>query len=198
MGYQTPIRDDTFGFTVEIDPRVSETHHRDTIRPPPTATKSVFRTFPKVPKSFPVGIEIAMGDQASRIQVPNIATGVRIEDTISHRWGVRVQFKGDGKPTVWVSNHGYEVEPVVPGQKPKMTEQMIAQAEADKIPQTIDVMLAVGQPSGTRYPAHVQILADATWDDLIQASHQQLPMNSSIRSNRQPLSNVTDSSALQP
>jgi hypothetical protein len=54
-----------------------------------------------------------------------------------------------------------------------MTEQIIAQVEMDRTSQAIDIMLAVGLQSGTRYSAHVQIPANTTWDDLIQAWNQQ-------------------------
>jgi hypothetical protein len=52
-----------------------------------------------------------------------------IENTLSVRWGFQVQFKkiNDAKPTVWVPNTRYELEPAISGQTPKMIEEMIAQ-----------------------------------------------------------------------
>jgi hypothetical protein len=52
-----------------------------------------------------------------------------------------------------IRNTRYEVESVIPGQEPKMKEQMIAQAEASRAPQTLEIMITVSQGGGPRYPA---------------------------------------------
>jgi hypothetical protein len=54
-----------------------------------------------------------------------------------------------------------------------MTEEMFARAKAKRAPQTFDIRITVSKRGGPRYPAHVVIPANATWDDLILAWHQQ-------------------------
>jgi hypothetical protein len=61
----------------------------------------------------------------ANLQVPNIGTPASVENTLSARWGIKVQFKGE-KPKLWITNTRYEVESVIPVQTPKMTELMIA------------------------------------------------------------------------
>jgi hypothetical protein len=122
-----PIRDDSwervaeaqFGFTVEIDPRVVEVHSGETIEchviciDCRVSTKAVILATPRVSKSFPVGIEVALDDQVAQLQVADIATPESIESTPAVRRGLQVRFKGI-KPAVWILNTRYETESVVP------------------------------------------------------------------------------------
>jgi hypothetical protein len=187
--FLSPMRSDTwertagaqFGFTVEIDPHVREVRGGETIEchaiciGAATSLKAVVRAIPKIPRSFAVGIEAILGNQIAHIQVPRIATPESIKNTLSVRWGLQIQFRkvNDAKPTVWVHNTRYEVELVVPCQKPKMTEEIIAQREAEKRPQMLDIMLAISPTTGKKYPSHIQIPASATWDDLVMAWYRQ-------------------------
>jgi hypothetical protein len=65
------VAESRFGFTVEIDPNVSEAHGGEMIMYNAiyaghlVAQKSVLRVPPKVRTSFRVGIEIAMDDQVA-------------------------------------------------------------------------------------------------------------------------------------
>jgi hypothetical protein len=94
--YLSPIRDDSweciaegrFGFPVEIDPRVAQVKGAEMIECHaiyigPSSPKSVLLVPPKVPRSFQVGIEVALGDQVASLQVPNIARPVSFENMIS-------------------------------------------------------------------------------------------------------------------
>jgi hypothetical protein len=49
-----------------------------------------------------------------------------------------------------------------------MTEETIAQAEANALRQVLDIMLTISQRGGISYPEHVQIPMNSTLNDLIQ------------------------------
>jgi hypothetical protein len=107
--YLSPIRDDTweriaegrFGFPVEIDPGVSQVGGTEMIEchaiyiGRPSSPKSVLRVPPKIPKSFQVGIEVALGYQVASLRVPNIAMKITVEYMLSARWRISVQFKSE-------------------------------------------------------------------------------------------------------
>jgi hypothetical protein len=63
------------------------------VRSTPTATKGVLHVTPRVPLSFPVGIEVAFSEEVAKVSVPNNTPASKIEDMMSVGWGVRVQFK---------------------------------------------------------------------------------------------------------
>jgi hypothetical protein len=67
-----------------------------------------------------------------------------------------------------LANGRYELEAVIPGKKPKMTEEMRARIEDEKPRATSNIMLPVVD-QGKRYPMRVQVKAYANWDDLIRA-----------------------------
>jgi hypothetical protein len=52
----------------------------------PTATKGVLHVTPRIPLSFPVGIEVAFNDEVAKVTTPNNAPVSKIEDMLSVRW----------------------------------------------------------------------------------------------------------------
>jgi hypothetical protein len=77
-----------------------------------------------------------------------------VEDELSRRWGIQVQFKRD-KPTAWLLNTSYEFESVIPGQVPAMTEEMRAHLATEQPPKVLNIMLIVVINNTYRYQKNV-------------------------------------------
>jgi hypothetical protein len=164
------IAERAYSYPVQIDTSVTSMKGGETVRrraqfrdtrAGPTATKGVVQVIPRVPLSFPVGIEVAIDDQVAQITVPNNVPALKIEEELSMRWGIQVQFK-KGQSLVWLANARYEFVPVIPGQKSVMTEKMRAQMEAERAPQDLNVMLTIVE-GVQRYQLSVQVKRDASW-----------------------------------
>jgi hypothetical protein len=76
---------------------------------------------PRVSLSFPIGIEVQFNEEIAKISIQNNTPASKIEDMMSVRSRVRVQFK-PGQSMSWLPNKRYEFVSVVPGQKAAMTE----------------------------------------------------------------------------
>jgi hypothetical protein len=59
----------------------------------PTATKGVLHVTPRTPISFPIGIEVAIEDQVAQMTATNNIPASKIEELLSVRWGIQIQFK---------------------------------------------------------------------------------------------------------
>jgi hypothetical protein len=102
----------------------------------------------------------------AKIKVPNKAPASTIEEILSVRWGVRVQFT-PGQSLVWLPNQRYEFVSVIPGQQAKMTEPMRTRLDSERPPEVLKIWITVCD-GFVRYPSEVSVSADASLDRLMQ------------------------------
>jgi hypothetical protein len=131
----------------------------------PTATKGTLHVAPRIPLSFPIGIDVKFNEDKASIKAPNNTPLSQIEKMMSVRSGAAVALR-PGAPHIWVPNRCYEFVSVVPGQKAVMTEAIIKLQEAAKPPAKIDLVITVCD-GNHRYSEPVRVPSEASWDQVL-------------------------------
>jgi hypothetical protein len=170
FGYPIEIRQDVVVMTKDqvVPCRVRFVDSHST----PTATKGVVYLTPRVPLSFSIGIEVKFNEEVAKVSTPNNTPPSKIEEMMSVRWGVRVQF-APNQSSAWLLNKCYEFVSVVSGQKAALMEKMRAQLESEQPPTEIEFIVIVCDGTQARFLASTRVKADASWDQMMEAWRSQ-------------------------
>jgi hypothetical protein len=123
------------------------------------------------PLYFPIGIKAVFNDQTANITIQNNTPVSRVEETLSMRWGVRVQF---------APNKRFEFVSTIPGQRTALTEEMRARVAADAGRQKYRISFAVVD-GWSGYPVDLVMDTSLDWGGIRRPSRWLDGMPGNIR-----------------
>jgi hypothetical protein len=125
---------------------------------------------PRTLSSFPIGIKAVFNDQTANITIQNNTPVSRVEEMLSMRWGVQVQFVPN-QSLVWAPDKRFEFVSTIPGQRAAFTEEMRARMAAEAGQQKWRISFAVVD-GWSRYPVELMIDTSMTWGQVVEMWYQ--------------------------
>jgi hypothetical protein len=184
--FLTRVRDDSwektseraFGFPIKFDTEVKRMEEGNVIPcladfeelAPKWQKAGTVHVSPKIPVSFPIAIKAVFNDQTANVTIQNNTPASKVEEMLSIRWGVQVQF-APNQSLVWAPNKQFKFVSTIPGQRAAMTEALRAQMIIDAGPPKERITFTMVD-GWSRYP--VELVADTSmsWEQLVEAWYQ--------------------------
>jgi hypothetical protein len=127
--FLTRVRDDSweksgeraFGFPIRFNTEVQRVEEGNVIpclanfeEPAPKWSKEgTVRVSPRIPISFPIAIKAVFNDQAANITIQNNTPASKVEEMLSIRWGMQVQF-APNRSVFWAPNTRFTFVSTIP------------------------------------------------------------------------------------